>query len=105
MGHIYWELHEIPIPEEAYINHSDGRVFLIIRKENHKQERPIIGRAVSDTMMHPNNEYRFRYPELWRQFYGEESLPKRELHVGLYALVLSSAWVSGLYPLLQKEAG
>ncbi len=105
MGHIYWDLPEIPIPEEAYINRSDGRVFLIIRKENHKQERPVIGRAVSDTMMHPNEEYRFRYPELWKQFYGEKSLPKRELHVGLYALVLSSAWVSGLYPLLQKETG
>jgi hypothetical protein len=31
MSHIYWELNEIPIPEGAYINHNDGRVFLIDR--------------------------------------------------------------------------
>ena len=29
MGHIYTELHEIPIPSEAYINKKEARVFLI----------------------------------------------------------------------------
>ena len=27
MGYIYWELPEIPIPPQAYVNKNDGRVF------------------------------------------------------------------------------
>lgn len=32
MGHIYWELPEIPIPPQAYVNKNDGRVFLMSRE-------------------------------------------------------------------------
>ena len=31
MSHIYWELPEIPIPPQAYVNTNDGRVFLMSR--------------------------------------------------------------------------
>ena len=55
MSHIYWELHEIPRPSGSYINHSDGRVFLMTEDGLGKKKRKVIGRATSETMMHPNN--------------------------------------------------
>lgn len=55
MAHIYWELHEIPRPKGSYINHSDGRVFLMSNEGSGKARRKVIGRATSETMMHPNS--------------------------------------------------
>jgi thiamine kinase-like enzyme len=42
MSHIYWELKEIPIPKEAYINTSDGRVFLMNADGTGKKKRKVI---------------------------------------------------------------
>ena len=57
MAHIYWELHEIPRPSDSYINHSDGRVFLMSDDGHGKKKRRVIGHATSETMMHPNDLY------------------------------------------------
>ena len=62
MSHIYWELHEIPRPENSYINHSDGRLFLMKDNGLGKMNRRVIGRATSETMMHPNDLYKYLYP-------------------------------------------
>lgn len=32
MGHIYWEKPEIKIPNDAYLNKSDARIFLKIMR-------------------------------------------------------------------------
>ena len=42
MSHIYWELKEIPIPKEAYINTSDGRVFLMNADGTGKKKRRLL---------------------------------------------------------------
>ena len=42
MFHIYWNKKKVPIPKEAYINHNDGRVFVII--DGH---RKVIGTATN----------------------------------------------------------
>lgn len=105
MGHIYRELHEIPIPDDAYINHYDGRVFLISNDGNGHQKRQVIGIATSNTMMHPNHAYKYLYPELWKEYYGGKELPEHELHVGMYAACLGIASKNGLYPLLHEAYG
>ena len=86
MSHIYWELHEIPRPENSYINHSDGRVFLMKDNGLGKMNRRVIGRATSETMMHPNDLYKYLYPEEWKLYYGDGKLPEHELHIGMYAV-------------------
>ena len=88
MSHIYWELHEIPRPEESYINHSDGRVFLISDDGHGNKKRKVIGRATSETTMHPNDLFRYLYPNLWSECYGDQDMPEHELHTGMYALTL-----------------
>ena len=78
MSHIYWELHEIPRPSGSYINHSDGRVFLMTEDGLGKKKRKVIGRATSETMMHPNDLFRYLYPALWSEYYGDRNLPEHE---------------------------
>ena len=105
MAHIYWELHEIPRPEGSYVNHSDGRVFLMSDDGNGKSKRRVIGHATSDTMMHPNELYRFLYPTEWENQYHEKNYPSHELHIGLYMLSLGIGHSSWLYPVLHEIYG
>lgn len=105
MSHIYWELHEIPRPSGSYINHSDGRVFLMSDDGSGRKKRKVIGHATSETMMHPNDLYKFLYPTLWAEYYGNRDLPEHELHAGMYALSLGIGYETGLYPILQEVYG
>lgn len=105
MSHIYWELHEIPRPSDSYINHSDGRVFLMAEDGLGKKKRKVIGRATSEAMMHPNDLFRYLYPALWSEYYGDRDLPEHELHAGMYALSLGIGYSTNLYPILQGVYG
>ena len=105
MGRVFRNQQEIPIPDFAYVNASDGRVFTIHRDERNKRQHITIGWATSKVTMHPNENFKFLYPKLWAQYYGESRLQPHELHVGLYGLILSAGWKTGLYPMLQKDFG
>ena len=99
MSHVYRERKEVPIPDEAHINHNDGRVYLL--GVDGPGKRSTIGWATSETTMHPNDEYRRRYPNLWASEYVKYNDPKGyEIHVGMYGLCLGAAYKSGLYPVL-----
>jgi hypothetical protein len=107
MAHIYWELKEIPQPEGSHINRSDGRVFVFLSGDSpvRKSRRKVIGRATSETMMHPNDTFKYLFPNLWNEHYGPDKLPEHILHVGLYALTLGIGYETGLYPILQNAYG
>ena len=105
MGHIYWELHEIPIPEGSHINHNDGRVFLMSDDGLGRSKRRVIGRATSETTMHPNDLYKFLYPTLWEEYYNEKSFPAHELHLGMYMLTLGIGYAKNLYHTIHDVYG
>lgn len=105
MSHIYREFHEIPIPPDAHINHSDGRVFLMSDDGTGTMRRQVIGIAASDETMHPNSLFKFLFPELWKQYFGEDNLPEHQLHVGMYAASLGIGYSCGLYPVLHDVYG
>ena len=105
MGHIYTELHEIPIPSEAYINKKEARVFLINDDGTGKQKRTVIGKATSDTMMHPNNTFRYLYPELWKEYYETKEIKEHVLHAGMYAACLGISEHTGLHGILHDVYG
>ena len=89
MAHIHWELKEIPRPAGSYINKSDGRVFVFSSGDApvRKSRRKVIGRATSETMMHPNDTFRYLFPNLWNEHYGSGKLPEHILHAGLYRIL------------------
>ena len=103
MSHVYRERAEIPIPNEAYINHSDARVYLM---DAVTKRRTVIGVATSETTMHPNDTFRKLYPETWEQFYSKFNDPKGyEMYVGMYGLCLGASYKSGIYRVLQDTYG
>lgn len=106
MGYIYWELPEIPIPPQAYVNKNDGRVFLMSRDSRNVRRRKSIGHATGNGNMHPNDTFLFLFPNLWKEHYGEkQSLPPHMLSLGPYATFLAIAERNGLYDLLHKHFG
>lgn len=104
MGHIYRELQEIPIPEGARINHYNGEVS-VYSYPNGVRSREVIGSAVGETKMHPNTNFKHRYPELWAKYYGEKNPHANFVHVGLYALTLGIVEKTGLYQALEESLG
>ena len=103
MSHVYRERPEIPIPEDAYINHSDARVYLM---DALTKKRTVIGVATSETTMHPNDMYRKLYPEIWDQVFSKFNDPKGyEVCVGMYGLCLGASCKNGLYQVLQDTYG
>jgi hypothetical protein len=99
MGHVHRERREVDIPGEAYINHSDGRVYIVDRA-NHNS-RITIGWATSETKFHPNDTFRHLFPNEWEKAFHEYEDPKSyELYAGMYGLCLGAGYASELYPCL-----
>ena len=70
-----------------------------------KKRRKVIGRATSESMMHLNDLFRYLYPALWTEYYGDQNLPEHELHVGMYGLSLGIGYSTNLYPIRQEVYG
>ena len=106
MGHIYRNLRAIPFPAQAKLNRYDNKIS-IYRTENGKRRRTVIGALESEEerTMIPNDNFRIKFPELWRQYYGEQMAPLPRICVGLYALTLAIGCESGLYSILQQSFG
>lgn len=106
MRHIYYEKKEIPIPEGAHVNRHDGavRIYLDPTVQRRKSATMVIGKATSATTMHPNDNFRQRFPSLWEQHYGEKS-PVHVLHYGMYLTALSAGWRTGCYGALHDSVG
>ena len=106
MRHIYYEKKEIPIPEGGHVNRHDGavRIYLDPTVQRRKSATMVIGRATSATTMHPNDNFRQRYPALWEQYYGERT-PVHVLHYGMYLTALSAGWRTGCYEALHDAFG
>ena len=106
MSHLYWELEEIPIPPSSYVSMNDGKVFIYTANgPRHASPRKVIGRATSRTTMIPNDEFRVRYPALWKQYYGEEVSAAQVMLPGLFSAVLGIVHQNGLYDCLRETVG
>lgn len=107
MGKVLWNKAEIPQPEGAHIDSTDGRVFVYLNegKPIRQSRKVTIGHATSSTMMHPNEKFRQMYPDLWEKHYGEKEQLRHVMHCGIYATVLGIGWETGLYPILNQVYG
>ena len=107
MGRIFKDFKEIPIPEFAHVNTSDNRVFVFIDegKSVRNSKRKVIGKAVSESTMYPNENFRFLFPSLWQEHFRVKELPQHLLHTGLYALTLGIVRSNGLYEILAEVYG
>ena len=99
----------VDIPEGAH-KCSDNRVYIVLEKryfkdvQYNKDDRAWLGKAVSDTQMHPNETYKIMYPESLKSV-PHLNLPVYVKHVGMYAASLSVGEHTGLYEDLVQSFG
>lgn len=100
----------VEIPPGAYIEKSNQSVFVKdlnvydpVNQYN-RVRHTVVGRAIDAARMHPNHNFRIRYPDEYRKATGETG--QRELlRVGLYAVILSVIERTGLYQCLADTIG
>ena len=90
MSHIFKENVQIPIPYDSYVNPTTQQVFVKFRtdRSSSKPERVVIGRAVSDTHMFPNSNFKDLFPHDWEDCCHNKGF-KTKLSAGVYAATLS----------------
>ena len=99
----------VPIPEGAHIC-GDQRVYLDRTKKYYPElrynmnDRLWLGKAISETEMHPNETYRENYPEIFASL-PHLNLPIYVKRVGMYAAVLKIGEECGVYTDLIKYLG
>lgn len=103
----------VPIPEEA--NHpkaSGRRVFITTRKEYipekqyNQDSRISIGISISETEMHPNNNYKVLFPQEFNKHVPyEKKLPEFVKIIGPYAAFLAVGQHTDIYPILVRSFG
>jgi hypothetical protein len=99
----------VTIPSEAYIEKNS---FVFVKDKNYydpekrynRVKHTIIGKSIGNGQMHPNHNYRLRYPTLFEAATGEQ-LPKQVKKLGFYSSVLSLAERTGLYDALIASYG
>ena len=91
----------VPIPQDAH-RCSDNRVYVILEKRYYQDlrynmdSRAWIGKAISDTEMHPNNNYKELYPDTLTSI-AHINLPQYVKRTGMHAAALAIAEQTGLY--------
>lgn len=100
----------VTIPAGAYVEKGDRSVFIKdkneydpVRKYN-VVRHTVIGRAIDESRMYPNHNYRMRYPAEFQLVSGEKE-SRQVLRTGLYAVVLSLIESTGLYRCLSDNMG
>ena len=105
MGKLYRDRDEIPIPQEAYVNTHDGRVYVKQADERGRERRVVIAKAATASTMAPNESFRALFPAAWEAAYGKDELIRLEVGVGTYALALGAGLRSGAYGIAQSAYG
>ena len=109
MSRVDRNLPSMPVPEFAFPDRHDGRVFVRHIGPNGKLSKRTIGYMTDSTRgqekMIPNRYFRDYYSELYSKAYPDRKLPAHEMSVGMYALTLGIATETGLYEDLRNIYG
>lgn len=99
----------MPIPEFAYPDRHDGRVFILpVGDDGRKRKRTIGYMTVStpgEERMIPNQYFRDTYQDLYMEAYPNTKIPAHQMGIGMYALTLGVATSTGLYSDLRDVYG
>ncbi|MBO8415854.1 MAG: hypothetical protein IAB19_05700 [Proteobacteria bacterium] len=94
-------LPQVPIPAQAKINHYGREVCMCCKSGSGRIRLMIIGQAVSDSSMLPNQNFWRFFPDKWAQLQGVPYIPLPErVLAGPYAITLYTAEKYNFYPIL-----
>ena len=100
---------DMPVPDFAYTDRHDGRVFIKNYDENGKEHKLTIGYMTDDTKgkekMIPNAHFRDKYPNIWKENYPDKPIPAHQKSVGMYILTLGIVVKTKVYDILKNIYG
>ena len=109
MSKIYRNV-SVKIPADASISYSDRRVYITTQKNYIPQKgfnenrRLVIGQYIDAESMHPNDNYKLKYPAFWEEETNKPVLAGNK-KIGLYAAVLKTVRRLGIYDDLTATFG
>ena len=109
MGKIYREI-QVRIPDGASISYSDRRVYITTQKNYlpekgfNENKRLVIGQYIDAESMHPNDNYKLKYPAFWESETSKPTLSGNK-KIGLYAAVDKIVREQGIYDSLTTIFG
>ena len=101
MGKIYRDI-RVEIPGDASVSYSDRRVYITTQKNYlsekgfNENKRLVIGQYIDPQSMHPNDNYKLKYPAFWESKTSRPVLPGNK-KIGLYAAVDKVVRENGIY--------
>ena len=109
MGAVNRNLQDMPMPDFAYPDRHDGRVFIYKYDDEGNRHKQTIGHLTVSTpnceRMIPNSYFRDTYQNLFKENYPTEKIPFHEISIGMYALTLGIGIKTELYSILQNVYG
>lgn len=100
---------DMRVPDYAYTDRHDGRVFVIVIDDDGTRHKRTLGHMTNSTRgqerMIPTQYFRDHYQNEYKEAYPDEKIPPHELSIGMYALVLGIIARTGLYSILSRAYG
>ena len=100
---------DMPIPDFAYTDRHEGRVFIFTIDDDGNRHKKVIGHITDSSegnaRMVPNKYFRDTYSDLFKEAYPDAVIEPASLSIGMYAMTLGIGTKTGLYPILQKLYG
>ena len=109
MSTVLRNIHDMAVPDFAFTDNYDGRVFVIDVDAHGKAHKHNIGQMTDPLSvpkrMVPNTYFRSKYEDLFREAYPDVLIPSHELGIGMYGLTLKISKKIELYSALQDVYG
>ena len=74
----------------------------IPEKQYNEDHRMVIGQYIKPDVMHPNENFKTKYPAQWEELTNKKALPGHK-KTGLYAAVSSIVEKHGIYDILVSD--
>ena len=109
MGVADRNLNDMPVPDFAYTDRNNGRVFVRPTDPDGRVRKRTIGymtvSAPGNERMVPNQYFKEKYQDLYSQACPDQKIPHHEMSIGLNALTSGITAQTGLYEDLRAVYG
>ena len=109
MAKVNRNIQDMRVPDYAYTDRYDGRVFIYELDNDGARHKRTLGYMTDSTpgqeRMVPTKYFRDHYQNEYKEAYPKDGIPLHELSIGMYALTFGIVMQNGLYQILKDSYG